>query len=274
MKNIIFGIIDKIKFLKRKKLMNKKNYLVQVDTTESTTRNGIPPGILNTFIVRANDPIDAKQTILRIYNRGIAEQIQSSLYVYEIEDIIKNLANIDEKNGIPLFSFMPLQGGRPPRQADVAISSLGNDTIPANQPQVQPPRLDNITSQQNPRSREFSDIDQGRPPTTDKLTPEQEDLVRRLGARPLPSGSDERINPRIAAATGLPPINREQQEILSKFGINPANNDFVDPELEREIQQVKGMSIEDPNLLVINETPLDEEALKALENELDKGIEK
>jgi hypothetical protein len=272
-----FGIIDRIKLFIRKKLMSKKNYLVQVDTTESTTRNGLPPGILNSFIVRALDPFHAKQIVLRIYNRRVAEQIQTSLYVYELEDIMKNLATIDEQNGVPLFSFMPLQGGRPPRQADVTTSSLGNNTIAPNQPeppiQQQPPV---VRGSQSPRSQEFNNVDNGRPTTTNRLTPEQDDLVRRLGARPTPTGSDERVNTRVNAATGLTRnqsvVDAEQSEILARLGVNPNASEVVDPELEREIQQAKGLSIEDTSLQEINEAPLDEASLKALENELDKGI--
>lgn len=280
------GIIDRLKIWIRSKLMEKKNYLVVVDTTDAPTRVTLPKGILNTYIIRATDPMAAKKILMGMFPRGLADQLRTALYVYELESLLQALANEDELGRLPLFSFNPLTGGRPARQTDVQLMSIGSQTLAPNtsapatapepvlvskpQQQVQQQPVMPKTVTRGSRTQEFQQGPENLPATSNRLTAEQADLVKRLGAVPTPAGSNEAVNPRINAATGVNSIPGniapDQAEILARLRVQLPQPE-VDPALQREIAEVGGAALIDEDLTRIDGHVLGEDDLRKLENQ-------
>jgi hypothetical protein len=269
--------------------MEKKNYLIVVDTTDAKTRVNLPRGLLNTYVVLALDPIHAKKVLLSMFPRSMADQLADALYVYDLEQVTTTLKAVDEQKQLPLFSFMPLSGGRPPKQSDVQLTQSGNQTLTPNTttsaqiPPQQPPRSQTpFRGQRGGRSLEFQQTEEGNnPPTTNVLTKEQADLVNRFGITQAREGNDEGVNLRINSSTGvnqnLTPQKRtldtpsdvttEQAEILSRLNVRHPEP-VTDNELLREIAESGGASsLVDDSLTTINETPLDDDTINRLKSE-------
>jgi hypothetical protein len=275
------GIIDRLKIWIRGKFMEKKNFLVVVDGTDARTRVSINRGILNTFVVRALDPIHAKKIILNMFAKGIADQLADALYVYEMDQIATNIKALDEQNKLPIFSYMPLDGRRPPKQNDVQITTLGNKTLTPNTsnagsnttiPNTRVP----VTGMRGGRSQEFHQTEESRPNTTNRLTPEQAALVASLGVVPSRTDTDEGVNLRVNSATGVnhnltgttgaSPLNPDQAELLRQLNVEIPQQ-VSDPELQREIEESGITSLVDDSLTQIEEKPLGEDDLKRLASE-------
>jgi hypothetical protein len=271
-------IIDRLKYWIKGKYMIKKNYLIVVDTTDAKTRVNINRGLLNTFVVRALDPIHAKKIAMGIFPKGVADQLADGLYVYELDQIAANIQSLDEQQKLPLFSFMPLNGSRPPKQNDVQITTLGNSTLAPNAGTHNAPNPRNpaAAGMRGGRSQEFHDVERSRPNTTDRLTKEQAALVSSLGALPSRSDSDEGVNLRVNASTGVNHnltgrnaqvnLNQEQADLLARLNVD-IPQPIADQELMREIAETGIPTLVDDSLTTINEKPLDDATLKRLANE-------
>lgn len=209
--------------------MSTKFFYVIIDTTEATQVRTLPKSIINTYIVKALDETSAKNTVLRTFAPVIANQIQNSIYVYDLDSIMYNLDLAENsRNVLPLFSFMPLNGARPVRNLalqkrpaqTVQKEIIRESTVPQSrteeasnvnvQPKSQTPTPPTIITQQidpknsrQVRSAMFQQPDhdtQGQ--TSDKLSPEQARIVASLGAFPGQNGADEGVNKRINSSTG------------------------------------------------------------------------
>ncbi len=297
-----FGIIDRLKIWIRGKFMDKKLYMVVLDTTESTTRRTVGMGILNTYIVYAMDEMHARQIVLHIFTRPVAEQVRSSLYVYDLSAMQPVLAEIDGKGGLPYFSFMPSNGMRPPKQSDVpnVSTSSGNKTleqsivsqqreVPINKQPTVIPNSDPLQKipvgrmTNGSRSREFHEGDDQRPLVSDDLSPEKSAIINRLGIVKNNEGSDEGVNNRINSSTGfnnnltqqrsLPPTQNsmvpDKAQILAKMGIGTPQ-EVPNQEFDADVMEVKTTFI-DPSLSEITDNKvLSEEDIKRMQSELDE----
>jgi len=266
--------------------MEKINYLIVVDTTDAQTRVNLQRGILNAYIILALDPIHAKKLLLSQFPRGMADQLADALYVYDLADIGKNLEAIDQRNIIPMFSFMPQTGGRPQKQSDVKLTQSGNQTLspnpimPAqnNQPIQRTVPSSSVTG--GGRSQEFQRVDSGRPPTSNVLTNEQAELIGKFGGNVENQDVDEGVNLRVNTSTGMnhnlnrqqniddgnTTININQAEILNRLNVKFSET-VDDPELMKELSDRGVSSLVDDNLTRIDDVPLDEATIKRLQSE-------
>lgn len=262
--------------------MTAKLFLVIIDTTEATMRQTVGMGILNVHGVMAENAISAKQTLLQVFTPQVRAQIQNSLYVYDMEEMSKVLKTMPPGRLPPMFSFIPLTGGRPQRQSDTpqAVSTtLGNQTqnpstipaVVAQKPQApqQQQRPINPATVSNSRSREFQNFDAGRPTTTNNLTPEQAAMIRGVGAGQRSEGADEGSNPRINASTGTNQNLRNVPEDLVR------NNNLTQEQANLlralassgpEIVEAD-VAAENPNVMVVEDTSLAEIDNKVLSDE-------
>ena len=192
-----------------------KSYLIIIDTTEGINLRSVSRGLLNVHIILAESEALARENFLKVFNPVVANQIRNNLYVYDIVEIMLNLEKVDIKTSLPLYSFLPLAGGRPPKQND----QFAENNTPVN---PQQPFIDN-----KPKSatQPHQNDDQKQ-----VYTKEQLELIARLGA--VTSNNTSEVNPRIAASTGLNSVNQQQvnptqrkqvvnstqHELLKRFG--------------------------------------------------------
>ena len=231
-----FGIIDRIKLWVRSKLMQTQFFFVVIDTVESVIVRSLPKGIMNTYIVKAVDENHASQIILRTMPPQIANQLIHSLYVYNLDDIMYNIDLAAESGrSLPMYSFMPLNGARPPRslnlqkrptdkksEVEETNTMVDNNIENANVPneeskqevltetQAIPPQPKpvvnnpiNPNNKRDVRSASFRQNDyepQGK--IDDTLNEEQAQIIASLGVHPQRNGADEGVNNRINGATG------------------------------------------------------------------------
>lgn len=233
--------------------MNKQTFLAVIDTTEERRPINVPKGIINTYLVKAVDENHARQIILRTMIPQIANQLVNHVYVYPIQPILDSIDYADETGKtLPMFSFMPLNGTRPPKvlllpdmrkQDQSAEKTEADPQEPTKEPQpatVVPKRtvIPPVVQPKNVRqvrSVDFQRPDYQNPPTTSNtLTPEQAQIIHSMGALPLANGSDEGANPRINSSIGRnanlsrPQVSRgpsdsltpEQAALLRSVGVN------------------------------------------------------
>ena len=220
--------------------MAEKTFLVIIDTTENRLRQTVGRGILNVHVVTAVDAFEAKRTLLKNFNHNVQEQIKDFLYAYELETMASELRKLEANQLMPLFSFLPLAGGRPQRQsfAPVPVTNLGNNTLDANQPRQEQPVQKPLTQQQSSpvpgdvRGRGFNNAEKDAP-NTPPLTKAQQDIVTSLGATPQTHGGNEGNVPRVNAAIGRNinlnqnrapasapgTLTKEQMELLRGVGV-------------------------------------------------------
>lgn len=275
--------------------MDKSNFLVIIDTSE--VRGKLPSAILNVFVIRATDALNAKSILFKLVGPVAEAQIRTAVYVYGIDEIGANLKIIDESSkDLPLFSFMPLAGGRPQRQDDALLKPRidnGNKTLesnainnPVTNTQIQQ-KVDPRNFVTNARSEEFQRREEGRPNTTNNLTRDQQELVNRLGVSS--QTGNEGQNLRVNNSTGrnvnisrqsvdqsVPDtLDLDKARLLQSVGVNVNLNEQVirDAELEHEIAQMRGApNFEDTSLTAIDNKILTEADIAQMKNEL-KGLE-
>jgi hypothetical protein len=289
-----WSLIEKIKKFFRRKQMSKP-FLIVIDTTEATMRQSVGLGILNVHVILAEDPLSAKQTFLRTFTPFVRNQISNSIYVYDLEHMSDSLKAVPADR-LPLFSFMPMSGGRPPKQSDVAMASnLGNTTVAPNVNNTSPQQqqvpsqhapventVTRLPASHNPRQREFQNADaNARPTTSNTLSAENADLVRRLGVTPTPNGTNEGTNLRVNASTGrnvslnnIPAeslvsnnISQEQATLLRQFA-QPNRGDIIE---EQPAAEESHAALIDESLAQIDNKVLSEAELQKLNDEV-KGI--
>lgn len=253
--------------------MTEKTFLVIIDTTENRLRQTVGRGILNVHVVTAIDAFEAKRTLLKNFVPNVQEQIKDFLYAYELETMATELKKLQANELMPLFSFLPLAGGRPARQsfAPVQTANLGNNTLDANQPrpqQPQPVQRPQTQQQSSPvpgdvRGRGFNNAErdaQNTPP----LTKEQRDLVTSLGAAPQTYGGNEGNVPRVNAAIGgninlnqnrepaTAPgtLTREQMELLRGVGVpTEMTTSAEDIPVDESLTKVEGAPLSEEEIL-------------------------
>jgi hypothetical protein len=229
--------------------------------------------------------MEAKQTLLRVFSQHVRNQIQDSIYSYDLKEMSEQLIKLEASKMLPLFSFLPLAGGRPQKQSDVASVSLGGKTLepntqqqPVQQQTVQPVRQ-NMPNVSMPRNSEFQNYDQGRPNTTNVLTQEQAALVQSIGAIPAFNGADEGTSARINASTGrnlnlrqnnAQPqtsngISQEQAELLQKFSQNSKGPQIM----QEDIAESREVGIvEDASLTAIDNRVMSDADIAKLQEEI------
>lgn len=280
--------------------MNKQTFLAVIDTTEERRPITVPKGIINTYIVKAVDENHARQIILRTMIPQIANQLVNHVYVYPIQPILDSIDYADESGKtLPMYSFMPLNGTRPPkvlllpdmRKQDQSISE-SNQKEPIKETQqtvihkstVIPPVVQPRNVRQV-RSVDFQRPEYENPPTTSNtLTPEQAQIIHSMGALPLANGADEGANPRINSSIGRnanlsrPQVTKgptdsltpEQAALLRSVGVNETQPILVE---EKVVYSTEGQLVEpDPEL---SQIPRDSGVdLNALQAEYREMVEK
>lgn len=278
--------------------MPVKPFLVVIDTTDARVpQSGIGVGILNVHVVSATDAFEAKQTLLKVFNQRVQNVIRDYLYAYDLEEMGSNLSKLHENKLAPVFSFLPLQGGRPPRQpfAPQVTVKLEATTLPSNQPQpqqqvpVQRPQqvVQQPVAQQpraNPlhptdiRGRGFQRIDPQQPEVSNSMTVDQAQLLSALGVTPQRFGGDEGSQPRINASVGgnnnlrntIAPtrasenLSAEQMSLLS--GIVQADN--KDSIIQETVTDDAASAIIDPSLAQVDGGVLSEAEIAQLKSEI------
>jgi hypothetical protein len=242
-----------------------------------------------------------------MFKPEVAAQVRTSLYVYAVDDIGANLQEIDKRKGLPFWSFMPVDGRRPPRQnpqAQVANVSTptGNTTldpsvVPQNR-QVPPARQPTANPKADPRAKppvgrsanrnhdtRVQDGNESRPAVSDDLNHTQEQLIRSLGVVKN-DGQDEGVNNRVNASTGknnsltrpnVPQVTQDnmkpdQAHLLKNLGIGVPNN-AIDPEFDNDITESRTV-FEDPSLSQLDDRIVSDEEIKKLQAELDETTNK
>jgi len=186
-----------------------KLYLIVIDTTEAFTRANLPSGILNTVVVIAEDAVQAKNNFLNQYTGEMIRKLNEAIYVYDLNEISVNLEQIQKGGGQPQWTFIPLRGGRPPRQvasAPIQMTSNGNQTLSGTI--AQPPRTEgaprplNVSNVSNsPRSREFQP-EQVSPQTQPIQDPNKLAMLRDLGVHTGGESAGEGYSPRLNSSVG------------------------------------------------------------------------
>ena len=246
----------------------RKMYLFVVDTTENQFAN-VGRGILNTQLILAKDKQEAKELFIKIYKPNILQQIQYFTYIYDLDDIKSHLTEIDATKFTPIFSHLPLQGGRPPKP-EALISEAVVQNLVKNTPvqQVAPSR-----SVPHPMPQ----------PVNNKWTKEQIDLIKMHGAIPTPGGENAGFNPRINASTGMENRNINTNQLQTQDSVQKmtpdqiaylksAGVDLSALQLNIEVtpdDSNRGRAMEQQSeLTVINEAPLTDAQIEALKNQI------
>ncbi len=189
--------------------MSLNSYLIVVDTTEERYLRTLTRGILNVHVTVAENIENAIENFLKVFRPHIIEQIKNSVYIYDLKEMITHLEGMDITVSPQLFSFLPLAGGRPLRQAPI---------IPPNEiQQLQQNNINRLRQTEQP-----------------VLSQEKLELIRGVGALSV-QDNDGSINPRINASVGLnrnisqnmvvkseptENIKREHLDLLSSVGVN------------------------------------------------------
>jgi hypothetical protein len=243
-----------------------KLFLIVVDTSTNQFAN-IGRGILNVQIIAAKDKTEAKQLFTKVYRPHILQQIQFCTYVYDLEEISTNLRAIDATKVIPLFSHLPLQGGRPPKPEplipDKTVDQIA--AMPQTQPQAQ--AQPQIAGVPQPPVQQRS-VQQPRP-QQGKFTQDQINLIKTFGALPTPQGENSHFNPRLNASVGVDgnvPQNMiqkpvdvdrltpDQLQMLQAAGVNlnelrmniEVNRDEIPPVIEQQYAELGALTEEKP----------------------------
>lgn len=269
-----------------------KPFLVIIDTTEARIpQGGIGVGILNAHIILADNDFQAKQKLLQIFRPNVQNIVKNYLYAYDINEIQENLVKYNQE----IFAFMPLAGGRPPRQsfspAPKQIEN-GNKTLSANLPEVKattqqqtpvsksaPQRTVNNTKIPNDiRGRGFNNNIQDAPSTTDVMDVEQSTILASLGVTPQKYGGNEGSQPRINASIGsnqnLSQISKprsvsdnlseDQAALLQAVGVNHIDQTVIKEDTEDEVSK----AFVDPSLTEVDNVVLTETEIEKLKNEI------
>lgn len=271
--------------------MSLKPFLVIIDTTEATMLQTVGKGILNVHVIMSTDPVSAKQTFLRVFSPMVRNQIFNSIYVYDVDEMKESLA-VTPSDRLPLFSFLPLAGGRPPKQVDGQQLTLGNKTIEPNvntqvnqQPQVQQapvqqhatkPQINLNSITNSPRSKEFQTYENDLPNSSEALSSEQAKLIRNMGVTRQDTneeGSNLRVNSSVGRNMNLrqpqqdPQVqmNQEQMAILSKIGAATQPTGIVH---EEDIESSEKVVVEDPSLTQVDGGVLSDIELQKLQDEI------
>jgi hypothetical protein len=270
-KKIVHGIINTVKTIFRSNIIMepKKLFLFIVDTTENQFAN-IGRGILNTQIIYAKDKIEAKELFIKIYRPNILQQIQYCTYIYDLNEVETTLKNLDPSKFTPLFSHLPLQGGRPPKPEPLIVDKNIEQIGQLDQPVTQPVRL-------NPQIPTRS-VQQ---PRHGDLTPEQMNLIKAVGAIPTPQGENAGFNPRVNASVGVhghipqnmvqsqsesQMLNQTQLDMLRGAGVNLAD---LHMNIEMEQSEVAPLlAQQQAELASISEKPLSDEEIAALQSQI------
>lgn len=240
-----------------------KKFLIIIDTTEGINLRRVARGILNIHVIVAENELDARKKFLSVFNQAVANEITNNLYVYDLDTMSDELSKIDSTKTLPLFSFMPLQGGRPPRQQN-PLAVIENNTN----------TMEPFQQANNTRNSSMLDAirnnlaNQSKEPV---LSKEQLDLISRTGAVPT-------TNPRIATATGVQNINEsvvipkpettqlnsEQLKLLMQAGVN-----LTEIKNDVELQEERSTApVLNEVASVGSERALTEEEIKKLQEEI------
>lgn len=276
----VFGIIDATKVIIRGIIMEKKDFIVVLDTTElpRLMGNQLPRHVLNALIIKATDAASARQLYLGMLGQKLASIVNDSVYVYDISEISSKLTSVDAAGkDLPVWSFLPLNGSRPQKQASTNQAVVPQQSAP--QPRNAVPAMGG-----SPRSQEFRQNEDTRPTTSKPLTKEQQALAASAGAFTSVGNSNEGVNPKINSAVGknlnltnpgVSPTTSEaltsdKASLLRKVGVQLNESNIIeDPDLDAEIAQVKGFKFDNEELSSIDPSTgvLDDATIEQLRKE-------
>jgi hypothetical protein len=268
----MFAIIKKL--FNRKK-QNMKTFLIVIDTTDAFTRANLPVGILNVAMVAANSLAEAKAEYLKPFPPLIVRKLQEAVYAYDILEVAVILNKMSEGQQWPVWTFIPVNGGRPPKQSDAApiqLTTTGSSIINPNpgapMPSQAPQPLSAANVSNNPRSfrsGEFQNEEKSLPSVAPIQDIEKLAMLRELGVGPIGAISTEGHSPRINASTGrnhslqqpynpeLAPssVNNAQADLLRAMGVNaPAGTTM------NEDRGISDPAALDPSLAAIDASDL------------------
>lgn len=257
-----------------------KLFLFVIDTTENQFAN-IGRGILNTQLIYAKDKVTAKEIFVKIYRPHILQQIQYCTHIYDISEIETNLKVLDPTKTTPMFSHLPLQGGRPPKPEplipDKNVEQIGQIQVP----QIQQPTQPQIptVSQQIPVQQRV--VQQQRPLKPGELTQDQMNLIKAVGAIPVPQGENAGFNTRVNASVGVDgyvpknmfqkpsenqSMSQEQLNLLRGAGVSLSD---LHMNIEFEQSEIPPLMIhQQAELGSVTETPLTNEQIAALQSQI------
>lgn len=159
----------------------------------------------------AEDAKTVRESFLKIFHPHIIEQIKNSVYIYDLAQMNVEIPKIDAAKTPQAFSFLPLAGGRPPKQL-------------AHIPSTEIQQL-----QQNEINKKLNQTRQ------ETLSPENLELLRNVGAMPLQSSANEGVNLRVNTSVGLGKnvnvnnfikttptenLNQAHLDLLNSVGVN------------------------------------------------------
>lgn len=251
--------------------MDKKLFLIVIDTTEAKVLRNMGRGILNVHIILASDEVEARQSFFKLFRKDVSDQLQYNIYVYELDDVKQNLVKLDVDNILPVFSFIPLNGGRPAKQ-NVPVTNTPN-------------QQQNMVSPQNHTTTKLQEaqniINREKSQNSTVISKEKMDLLKSVGAIPLPKDADDRYNPRLNTATGVSQnisqnaiqqneipakIDSNKMDLLKSVGVNlneyNMNIDVVD-ENEKPI-----LTPEEESRILNEAKVLSDEEIKQLEEQV------
>jgi hypothetical protein len=279
-------------------------YLIVVDGASSRDAARLfGPHILDVQVISAKNEIHAQNLFLATQPPRAKAALRDTLYVYDLEEMFQNMDAVEEKGGVPKFSFIQPGGKRPPKVAPLAErvqSKLSNETMTRpedsqtvdHRPRQVPPKalprsreemVENIAK--SPRQSEFLNREEVRT-ASNEITPEQLDILRKVGATETLQGAGEDVKPRVNAAIGnkkdnLNPVEAsvpsnvtpEQAALLEKLQAIPNDANIVDdPSLREEIQEAA--IHEDPELSSVRDDGvLTDDMIEELRKEVEEEKE-
>lgn len=287
-------ITERIQRYFRRLTMPVKPFLVVIDTTDARVpQSGIAVGILNVHVVSATDAFEAKQTLLKVFNQRVQNVIKDYLYAYDLEEMGTNLNKLHDNKLLPVFSFVPLQGGRPPRQlySPAVTVKLDSQTLPSNQPQpaqmvqqqVPQPRP---VAQSRPqglaptdiRGRGFQNIDASPPEVKNTVTADQAQILSALGVTPQRFGGDEGSQPRINASVGgnnnlrntIAPSRASESLSADQVGLlrGIVQTDNKESIIQEAVDESASTAMIDPSLTQVDGGVLSEAEIAQLKSEI------
>lgn len=246
-------------------------FLFVVDTYDNKLAK-VGRGILNAQIVCAKTKEEAVDLFIKLYKPHILQQIQNCTYVYDISEIHKNLDLVDVTKNVPVFSHLPLLGGRPPKPEPLNL----NGSQPVNS-QFAPPVSSN--TQAPPQQQRV--VQQPRPSTKGDLTKAQIELIKNFGALPTPQGENDGFNTRVNAAVGnrgpvtqdmvqqrdvVETMTQEQLKMLNSAGVKLSDLRMNVEVNADEVSPIAKMQEEE--LATVTEKPLSDEEIAALQKQI------
>lgn len=289
--------------------MGMTKYLIVVDTTHSQIPSQLPRTILDVQILAAVDEAHARLTFLNSISPALRPQLQSNLYVFNLDKMVVDMDDMISKGGTPAFRFVLPGNRRPPKtetttlpqpQKKVAVekTTLGNQTITQPQdsrtvdtrkaeppPAVADPDKNEVIIQANKslRSSQFQEKEYEARSTPDALTESQNRIISSLGASRRLAGSDEATNPRVNASTGVDHslnspsktlsapanISPEQAKILASLGALGSGPEVIMEPIDEDPSQIR--LTEDRSLLELpHDSPLSDEEIAKLQSEIEQ----